>query len=102
MLLDPPLLRHASGITAATREGAGQYTVTVDRDVSDCLAVASLASDDAAYAQAGLVGVGRPSGLPPNQFAILTRNTAGTLADVGSTGGTYGVTIAVFCPEPAG
>ena len=102
MLLDPPLLRHASGITAATREGAGQYTVTVNRNVTDCLAVASVASDDAAAGNVGFVSVGRPNGIPPNQFALYTRNTAGTLADIGSTGGTYGVTIAVFCPEAAG
>lgn len=97
MLLDPPLVRNASGITAASREAAGEYTVTVDRDVTGCLAVASLASNDAAFPQAGLIGVGRPSGLPENQFLVLTRDTSGVLADIGSTGGSYGFTIAVFC-----
>jgi hypothetical protein len=99
MLLDPPLLRSASGITAAERVGAGQYAVTVNRDVNDCIATATLASDDAAYPQAGLIGVGRPSGIPDDEFLIVTRDTNGTLADIGSTGGTYGISIAVFCPS---
>ena len=99
MLLDPPQLRHASGITAAARDGAGEYVVTVDRDVTDCLATASIASDDAAFPQAGLIGVGRPSGIPANQFLVVMRDTTGALADVGSTGGTYGFSIAVFCPS---
>jgi hypothetical protein len=98
-LLDPPVLRNASGITAATRESVGQYTVTVNRDVNDCVATATLASFDAAWPQAGVIGVGRPSGIPDDEFLIVTRDTNGTLADIGSTGGTYGISIAVFCPS---
>jgi hypothetical protein len=98
-LLDPPQLRSASGIIAAERDGVGEYVVTVDRDVNDCLAVASIASDDAAFPQAGMIGVGRPSGIPDDQFLVLLRDANGVLADVGSTGGTYGFSIAVFCPS---
>ena len=79
-------------------DGTGQYIVTIDRDVTGCIPVATLASDDAAFPQAGLVAVGRPNGIPPNQFQILTRNTSGTLTDIGSVGGTYGISLAVYCP----
>ena len=99
MLLDPPQLRSASGIISAERDGVGQYVVTVNRDVNDCLAVASIASDDAAFPQAGMIGVGRPGGLPDDQFLVLLRDASGALADVGSDGGTYGFSIAVFCPS---
>jgi hypothetical protein len=97
-LLDPPQVRHAVGITSAGRLGAGQYVVTLDRDVTNCTAHASIASDDAATPSAGSIAVGRPSGLPANQFQISTRASGGAFTDLGSTGGTYGFTLAVFCP----
>ncbi len=99
MLLDPPQLRSASGIVAAERDGAGEYIVTVDRDVNDCIAVASIASRDAAFPHAGMAAVGRPGGIPDDQFLVLLRDANGVLADVGSTGGSHGFTIAVFCPS---
>jgi hypothetical protein len=100
-LLDPPLIRHGSGITAVVREGPGQYVVTVSRDVTSCLAVASLGSDDAATPVNGTIAVNRPNGLPADQFKVFTRNSAGAVVDLGNTGGTYGFSIAVFCPPDA-
>lgn len=97
MPLDTPRLRNASGIIAAERDGVGRYVVTVNRDVNDCLAVATIASADAAFAQAGMVGVGRPSGIPDDQFQVLLRDENGVLADVGGAGGNFGFSIAVFC-----
>jgi hypothetical protein len=101
--LNPPQLQNAHGVTAATVDGTGQYSVTLDTsqlpggDANNCVPMVSLASGDSAGPMAGEIGVSHGSGLSKSKLAIFYRNSAGALAELNNGGGSAGFSIALFC-----
>jgi hypothetical protein len=68
----------------------GTYRIAFDRDVSGCVNVASIASDDGAVPPPGEIGVTN-SVANPNAVAVTTHNSGGTAVN------TLDFVVAVFC-----
>jgi hypothetical protein len=102
-VLNPPQLAHAHGVTGAEVAGTGLYEVTFDTSqlpggsVNSCVPMVAEGSNDAAYPVAGEISVGHPNNIPDDKLLVLFRNSAGTLADLGSGGGSDGFSIALLC-----
>jgi hypothetical protein len=101
--LNPPQIINGHGVTAAKIDGTGQYEVAFDTSllpggsVSNCVPLVSEGSQDAAFPIDGEISVGHPSGIPAGSLLVLFRDSSGTLAVLGSGGGSDGFSIALFC-----
>jgi hypothetical protein len=101
--LNPPQISNGHGVTAAKIDGTGQYKVTFDTsllpsgNVTNCVPLVSEGSQDAAFPIDGEISVGHPGGIPTDSLLVLFRNSAGTLKELNSGGGSDGFSIALFC-----
>jgi len=101
--LNPPQIVNGHGVTAAKIDGTGQYRVTFDTsllpsgNVTNCVPLVSEGSQDAAFPIDGEISVGHPGGIPADSLLVLFRNSAGTLKELNSGGGSDGFSVALFC-----
>ncbi len=75
---DGTLARATANVDVASELQAppGRYYVTIDRDAGPCFYLAALAADHSGY-----VAAQPDPGAPANAVFVVTRNTAGSLAD---------------------
>jgi hypothetical protein len=74
-------LNRSNGATAASGDGAGEYQVTFNRDVSNCASQATLGEPDATDPPAGEIGVA--GGSSANNVKVVTRDSTGVRANRG-------------------